>query len=62
MPVPALGVTAAAYTNWPTSPFATLVTVDGAYRFYTADLTTGRVFSLGRFDEAVADIAIPLNQ
>jgi hypothetical protein len=43
-------------------PFATLVTVDGKYHFYTADLTTGQVFSLGRFDEAVVDIAIPLNQ
>ncbi len=42
-------------------PFATLA-VNGKYRFYAVNLTTGQAFSLGRFDEAVVDIAIPLNQ
>ena len=42
-------------------PFATL-SVNGRYRFYAVNLTTGQAFSLGRFDEAVVDIAIPLNQ
>jgi Domain of unknown function (DUF4394) len=42
-------------------PFATL-SVNGKYRFYSVNLTTGQAFSLGRFDEAVVDIAIPLSQ
>ncbi len=42
-------------------PFATL-SVNGKYRFYAVSLTTGQAFSLGRFDEAVVDIAVPLNQ
>ena len=42
-------------------PFATLA-VNGTYRFYAVNLTTGQAVSLGRFDEAVVDIAIPLNQ
>ena len=42
-------------------PFATL-SVNGRYRFYAVNLTTGQAFSLGRFDEAVVDIAVPLNQ
>ncbi len=42
-------------------PFATLA-VNGTYRFYSVNLTTGQAFALGRFDEAVVDIAIPLNQ
>lgn len=42
-------------------PFATL-SVNGTYRFYTVNLTTGQAFPLGRFDDAVVDIAIPLNQ
>ena len=42
-------------------PFATL-SVDGAYRFYLVNLTTGQATSLGSFNEAVVDIAIPLNQ
>ena len=42
-------------------PFATL-SVNGKYRFYSINLTTGQAFSLGRFDEAVVDIAIPLSQ
>ena len=42
-------------------PFATLA-VNGMYLFYAVDLTTGQVISLGRFDEAVVDIAIPINQ
>ena len=42
-------------------PFATL-SVNGKYRFYALSLTTGQAFSLGRFDEAVVDIAVPLNQ
>jgi hypothetical protein len=42
-------------------PFATLA-VNGKYRFYAVNLTTGQAYSLGRFDEAVVDIAIPLNQ
>jgi hypothetical protein len=42
-------------------PFATLA-VNGKYRFYAVNLTTGQAFSLGRFDEAVVDIAIPLSQ
>ena len=41
--------------------YATLL-VNGAYRFYAVNLTTGQAVSLGRFDEAVLDIAIPLNQ
>ncbi len=41
--------------------FATIA-VNGKYRFYSINLTTGQAFSLGRFDEAVVDIAIPLNQ
>ena len=41
--------------------FATL-SVDGRYRFYAVNLTTGQAFSLGRFDQVVVDIAIPLNQ
>ena len=42
-------------------PFATL-SVNGKYRFYSVNLTTGQAFSLGRFDENVVDIAIPLSQ
>jgi hypothetical protein len=42
-------------------PFATL-SVNGRYRFYAVNLTTGQAFLLGQFDEAVVDIAIPLNQ
>ena len=42
-------------------PFATL-SVDGFYRFYSVNLTTGQAVRLGRFDEAVVDIAIPVNQ
>ena len=42
-------------------PFATLA-VNGRYRFYSVNLTTGQAVSLGRFDEAVVDIAIPLSQ
>ena len=42
-------------------PFATL-SVDGIYRFYSVNLTTGQAVQLGRFDEAVVDIAIRLNQ
>jgi hypothetical protein len=42
-------------------PFATMA-VNGKYRFYSVNLTTGKAFPLGRFDEAVVDIAIPLNQ
>ncbi len=42
-------------------PFATLA-VNDTYRFYAINLTTGQAFSLGRFDEAVVDIAVPLNQ
>ena len=42
-------------------PLATIA-VNGKYRFYSINLTTGQAFSLGRFDEAVVDIAIPLNQ
>ena len=49
------GVTTANYS------FATL-SVNGMYRFYTVNLTTGQASPLGRFDEAVVDIAIPLNQ
>ena len=40
-------------------PFATLA-VNGTYRFYAVNLTTGQASSLGRFDEAVVDIAIGL--
>ena len=42
-------------------PFATLA-VNGEYRFYSVNVTTGQAISLGRFDEAVVDIAIPLGQ
>jgi Domain of unknown function (DUF4394) len=42
-------------------PFATLQ-VNGAYRFVLVNLTTGQATSLGTFDGAVVDIAIPLNQ
>ena len=42
-------------------PFATLA-VDGTYRFYAVNLTTGQASSLGRFDQAVVDIAIPTQQ
>ena len=42
-------------------PFATLA-VNGTYRFYSVNLTTGQAISLGRFDEAVVDVAIPLSQ
>ena len=42
-------------------PFATL-SVNGKYRFYSVNLTTGQAFPLGRFDDAVVDIAIPLSQ
>jgi hypothetical protein len=42
-------------------PFATLA-VNGTYRLYSVNLTTGQAFSLGRFDEAIVDIAVPLNQ
>ena len=42
-------------------PFATLA-VNGTYRFYSVNATTGQAISLGRFDEAVVDIAIPLSQ
>jgi hypothetical protein len=34
--------------------------VNGKYRFYSINLTTGQAFSLGRFDNTVVDIAIPL--
>ena len=42
-------------------PFATLA-VNGTYRFYSVNLTTGQALSLGAFDEAIVDIAIPLGQ
>ena len=42
-------------------PFATIA-VNGKYRLYSINLTTGQAFSLGRFEEAVVDIAIPLHQ
>ena len=42
-------------------PFATL-SVNGKYRFYAINATTGQAFSLGRFDHAVVDIAIRLDQ
>jgi hypothetical protein len=42
-------------------PFATLG-ASGTYRFYAINLTTGQALSLGRFDKAVVDIAIPLSQ
>jgi hypothetical protein len=42
-------------------PFATLA-VNGGYRFFTINPTTGQALSLGRFDDVVVDIAIPLNQ
>lgn len=42
-------------------PFAAL-SVNGRYGFYAVNLTTGQAFSLGQFDQAVVDIAIPLNQ
>jgi Domain of unknown function (DUF4394) len=42
-------------------PFAT-ISVDGKYRFYAINLTTGQALSLGRFDQAVVDIAIRLDQ
>ena len=42
-------------------PFATL-SVDGKYRFYAINLTTGQALSLGGFDQAVVDIAIRLDQ
>ena len=42
-------------------PFATL-SVNGKYRFYSVNLTTGQAFQLGRLDDAVVDIAIPLSQ
>jgi hypothetical protein len=42
-------------------PFASLK-VNDRYRFYALNLTTGQAFSLGRLDDAVVDIAIPLNQ
>ena len=42
-------------------PFATLA-VNGKYQFYSVNLTTGQALSVGRFDEAVVDIAIPLGQ
>jgi hypothetical protein len=42
-------------------PFATL-SVNGRYRFYSVNLTTGQAFSLGRLDAPVIDIAIPLAQ
>lgn len=42
-------------------PFATL-SVNGRYRFYSVNLTTGQAFSIGRLDDPVIDIAIPLAQ
>jgi hypothetical protein len=42
-------------------PFATLA-VNGKYRFYAINLTTGQAISLGSFDEAVVDIAVQLEQ
>lgn len=42
-------------------PFATL-SVNGSYRFYSINLTTGQAFSLGRLGDAVVDIAIPLTK
>ena len=42
-------------------PFATLA-VNRTYRFYSVNATTGQAISLGRFDESVVDIAIPLSQ
>ena len=39
-------------------PFASL-SVNGRYRLYSINLTTGQAFSLGRLGEAVVDIAIP---
>jgi hypothetical protein len=42
-------------------PFATL-SVNGRYRFYSVNLTTGQTFSVGRLGDPVVDIAIPLTQ
>ena len=42
-------------------PFATL-SVNGKYRFFAINLTTGQAISLGSFDQAVLDIAIRLDQ
>ena len=42
-------------------PFATLA-VNGKYRFYVINVTTGRATSLGSFEQEVVDIAVPLNQ
>ncbi len=42
-------------------PFAAL-SVNGRYRFYSINLTTGQALSLGRLGEPVIDIAIPLAQ
>jgi hypothetical protein len=42
-------------------PFATL-SANGEYRFYAINATTGQALSLGRFDHAVVDIAIRLDQ
>ena len=42
-------------------PFARLG-VNGTYRFYAINPTTGQAVSVGRLDKAVVDIAIPLSQ
>ena len=36
--------------------------VNGKYRFYHINLTTGQATSFGAFDDAVVDIAVPLKQ
>ena len=41
--------------------FASLMT-NGTRAFYSINLTTGRATRRGALDEAVVDIAIPLNQ
>jgi hypothetical protein len=41
--------------------FASLI-VNGKYRFYALNLTTGSATPLGLLGEAVVDIAVPLNQ
>jgi hypothetical protein len=41
--------------------FAALAVRDG-YGFYQINLTTGRASFIGGFDDAVVDIAVPVNQ
>ena len=41
--------------------FATL-SDNGMYSFYRVDLTTGRATRVGKFDDQVFDVAVPLNQ